>query len=68
MKPPSEVQHRVHLSPDMETARKVGHRRGQRVILVGESGRTWRDGIAFYRAENGVWLTAAVPAQYLRLA
>ncbi len=52
----------------METARKVGHRRGQRVILVGESGRTWRDGIAFYRAENGVWLTAAVPAQYLRLA
>jgi RNA:NAD 2'-phosphotransferase (TPT1/KptA family) len=26
----------------------------------------WRDGIAFYRAENGVWLTVAVPAQYLR--
>lgn len=56
----------VHLSPDLETARKVGQRRGQPVILVVESGRMWRDGIAFFRAENGVWLTNAVPAEYLR--
>ena len=56
----------VHLSPDLETARKVGQRRGQPVILVVESGRMARDGFAFYQAENGVWLTASVPAQYLR--
>ena len=56
----------VHLSPDVETARKVGQRRGQPVILVVESGRMWRDGRTFYQAENGVWLTEAVPAEYLR--
>lgn len=56
----------VHLSPDMETAHKVGQRRGQPVILVVESGRMWRDGHTFYQAENGVWLTEAVPTEYLR--
>ncbi|MCU0978617.1 MAG: RNA 2'-phosphotransferase [Pirellulaceae bacterium] len=56
----------VHLSPDVETARKVGQRRGQPVILVVESGRMWRDGHTFCQAENGVWLTEAVPTKYLR--
>ena len=57
----------VHLSPDVDTARKVGQRRGQPVILVVEAGRMWCDGHAFYRAENGVWLTECVPVEYLRL-
>ncbi|MBM4092838.1 MAG: RNA 2'-phosphotransferase [Planctomycetes bacterium] len=56
----------VHLSPDVETARKVGQRRGRPVILVVESGRMWQDGHAFYRAQNGVWLTDSVPAKYLQ--
>jgi putative RNA 2'-phosphotransferase len=56
----------VHLSPDVETARKVGKRRGRPVVLVVESGRMWQDGHTFYRAENGVWLTDAVPLEYLR--
>ena len=56
----------VHLSPDVETARKVGQRRGRPVILVVESGRMWQDGHTFYRAENGVWLTGSVPVEYLR--
>jgi putative RNA 2'-phosphotransferase len=56
----------VHLSPDVETARKVGQRRGGPVILTVEAGRMWQDGHTFYRAENGVWLTDAVPAEYLR--
>ena len=56
----------VHLSPDVETARKVGQRRGKPVILVVEAGRMWQDGHSFYQSENGVWLTDAVPAEYLR--
>jgi putative RNA 2'-phosphotransferase len=56
----------VHLSPDLETARRVGQRRGQPVILVVEAGRMWRDGHLFYRSENGVWLTEHVPPEYLR--
>ena len=57
----------VHLSPDLETARKVGQRRGRPVILVVESGRMWRDGHLFFRSENGVWLTEHVLAEYLRI-
>jgi putative RNA 2'-phosphotransferase len=56
----------VHLSPDVETARKVGQRRGRPVILIVEADRMWRDGYTFYRAENGVWLTDSVPVRYVR--
>jgi len=56
----------VHLSPDVETASKVGQRRGRPVILIVEADRMWRDGHTFYRAENGVWLTDSVPVTYLR--
>lgn len=56
----------VHLSPDVETARKVGQRRGRPVILVVESGQMWQDGHTFSQAKNGVWLTNAVPAEHLR--
>lgn len=44
----------VHLSPEMQTATKVGERRGQPIILVIEAGRMFRDGHKFYRSENGV--------------
>ena len=57
----------VHLSPDEETARRVGQRRGRPAILVVEAGRMHRDGHPFYLSENGVWLTDAVPPEYLRL-
>ncbi len=57
----------VHLSPDLETARRVGQRRGQPVILVVEAGRMWREGHLFYRSDNGVWLAEGVPTEYLRL-
>ena len=57
----------VHLSADIETARRVGSRRGKPVILRVEAGRLHRDGAAFFRSENGVWLTDAVPPSYLAL-
>lgn len=59
-----ERQH-VHLSPDAATARKVGARHGTPVVLEIHSARMHRDGAAFYRSENGVWLTAHVPASFI---
>lgn len=56
----------VHLSPDVETAVKVGRRRGRPVILQVSSGRMHEDGCTFYLSENGVWLTDAVPPEYIK--
>jgi putative RNA 2'-phosphotransferase len=58
-------RHHVHLSRDVETARKVGSRRGRPVILAVDAGRMRRDGHPFYLSANGVWLTDAVPPAYL---
>lgn len=55
----------VHLSADEETARRVGQRHGPPVVLTVAAGRMHRDGRAFFRSENGVWLTDAVPAEYI---
>ncbi len=55
----------VHLSGDMDTARKVGSRHGKPVIYVVKSGEMHRDGIVFYKSVNGVWLTRLVDAKYL---
>lgn len=55
----------VHLSKDMETATKVGSRRGAPVILTVSAREMHRDGWLFYLSDNGVWLTGAVPAQYI---
>lgn len=57
----------VHLSPDVETAVKVGGRRGKPVVLQVAAGRMHRDGCPFYLSANGVWLTEAVPPQYLKV-
>jgi putative RNA 2'-phosphotransferase len=58
-------RHHVHLSGDVETARIVGARRGAPVVLRVAAGEMAAAGHAFYRADNGVWLTQAVPARYL---
>ncbi|GAA2395837.1 RNA 2'-phosphotransferase [Dactylosporangium salmoneum] len=60
-------RHHVHLSPDTDTARRVGARRGGAiVILTVLAGQMCRDGHTFYRSDNGVWLTDEVPPPYLR--
>ncbi|MEU0069032.1 RNA 2'-phosphotransferase [Streptomyces sp. NPDC006332] len=59
-------RHDVHLSPDRETATRVGARRGRPVVLSVDAGAMHRDGLAFQVSANGVWLTKAVPPQYLR--
>jgi putative RNA 2'-phosphotransferase len=59
-------RHHVHLSPDVETARKVGQRHGEPVVLAIDAAAMSRDGCVFYRSANGVWLVDAVPPRYLR--
>jgi putative RNA 2'-phosphotransferase len=58
-------RHHVHLSKDVETARKVGSRRGKPVILKVDAGRMHSDGHKFLLSVNGVWLTDIVPPSYL---
>ena len=56
----------VHLSTTLDTARKVGARRGTPVIVVIDAAAMHRDGFAFFRSTSGIWLTDEVPPQYLR--
>lgn len=58
-------RHHVHLSKDVETARRVGSRRGKPVVLAVDAGRMHQDGHRFFLSANGVWLTEAVPPGYL---
>lgn len=57
--------HYVHLSADGDTAKKVGSRHGQAVVLVINTTQMHADGHVFYRAENGVWLTKSVAVGYI---
>jgi putative RNA 2'-phosphotransferase len=59
-------RHHVHLSADVETAQRVGARRpGALVIFTVDAAGMARDGHVFFRSDNGVWLTDAVPPAYL---
>ena len=55
----------VHLSSDVETAKKVGSRHGKPVIYQIDCRKMTEDGFRFYLSANKVWLTKAVPAEYL---
>nr|WP_299732173.1 RNA 2'-phosphotransferase [Devosia sp.] len=52
----------VHLSLSQETAIRVGGRHGTRVVLRVAAGRMHSDGLSFWKADNGVWLTIHVPS------
>ncbi|MFB9687785.1 RNA 2'-phosphotransferase [Amycolatopsis plumensis] len=58
-------RHAVHLSATMETARIVGARRGKPVILRVDAAAMAAEGHAFQVSANKVWLTSAVPPEYL---
>ncbi|MCC3156056.1 RNA 2'-phosphotransferase [Hymenobacter sp. 15J16-1T3B] len=59
-------RHHVHLSPDADTARRVGQRHGSPVVLTVLAGEMHRHGHQFFRSDNGVWLTESVPPQFLQ--
>ncbi|NXY94293.1 RNA 2'-phosphotransferase [Streptomyces sp. BR123] len=61
------ARHHVHLSPDRETATRVGARRGRPIVLSVDAGAMHAAGHVFRVSANGVWLVEAVPPQFLRL-
>jgi putative RNA 2'-phosphotransferase len=58
-------RHHVHLSRDVETAHRVGARRGTPVILRVAAVLMQNAGYTFFVSANGVWLTDRVPAEFL---
>jgi putative RNA 2'-phosphotransferase len=58
-------RHHVHLSTDMETARRVGMRHGKPVVFAVDAVSMQTDGYMFYCSDNGVWLVDSVPPKYL---
>lgn len=58
-------RHHVHHSKDVETACKVGSRRGKPVILQVDAGKMHGPGFKFFLSGNGGWLTDTVPAVFL---
>lgn len=61
-------RHHVHLSSDMETASRVGQRRGAPVILVVRASALAETGQPFFLTTNQVWLTERVPPTFLARA
>lgn len=56
----------VHLSSDIETAKKVAARRtGNALIFKIAARQMFDDGYKFFQSENGVWLVETVPPKYL---
>lgn len=58
-------RHHVHLSPDIETARIVGNRRGRCIIFAVRAADLAAEGHVFYRTGNDVWLVDEVPPAFL---
>jgi putative RNA 2'-phosphotransferase len=63
----SMSRQQVHLSTDVETARKVGARHGRPVVLTVDALAMSEQGHRFYCSDNGVWLVDQVPSQFLTL-
>jgi len=57
----------VHLSSDIDTALKVGSRKGRPVILTVRAQIMHNNGYKFFKSANGVWLVDSVPTQYMQI-
>ena len=58
----------VHLSAEIKTAKDVGARKGDKVVvLVIRAREAHADGIAFYHGNEMVWLADEVPAAYIEV-
>lgn len=62
-----QSRQQVHLSLDETTARRVGQRHGKPSILLVDARAMHGEGMRFYLADNGVWLTDHVPPRFLQL-
>lgn len=60
-------RHHVHLSKDIETAKKVGLRKGKELIVLEIDVRKMRaDRYKIYKSENDVYLTDIIPSEYIK--
>ena len=58
-------RHHVHLSTDLETARRVGARHGRPAVFRVDTAAMSQAGVTFYLSDNGVWLVDGVPPEFL---
>lgn len=58
-------RHHVHLSPDRQTAERVGARRGAAIVLTVRARELAATGQRFRLTANHVWLTDHVPPDYI---
>ncbi|MFZ1102001.1 MAG: RNA 2'-phosphotransferase [Hyphomicrobiaceae bacterium] len=56
----------VHLSANAVTAKSVARRHGHPVVLRVSAGQMWSAGFKFVRSASAVWLTNAVPAEFIQ--
>ena len=63
-----QQRHHVHLSQDRQTAKRVGARYGKPVVLIVLAAEMANSGFVFYKSDNDVWLTDAVPPQFIRFS
>lgn len=55
----------VHLSSNEKTARDVGKRHGDPVVLKIDAKGLYKNGHKFYLSNNGVWLASAFSSEYI---
>lgn len=60
-------RHHVHLSTEIETARRVGSRHGIPAIFIVDAAAMHSDNYRFYCSQNGVWLVDFVHQKYLQI-
>lgn len=55
----------VHLTTNLELAKRVGCRRGKPVIIKVNAASAYNHGVKFYRANDAFWLVDDLPPAYL---
>lgn len=55
----------VHLTTNLDLARRVGCRRGKPVVMYVDASAAFKSGVKFYKANNAFWLVDNMPASFL---
>ena len=63
----AQKRNHVHLTENVDTAKQVGSRYGEPVVLVIDADRMRQEGFTFYKSDNGVWLVDSVPVEYVQV-
>jgi putative RNA 2'-phosphotransferase len=61
------ARHHVHLSTDIETARRVGARHGKPLIFKVDAAAMQAENFEFFVSANGIWLVEQVPPRFLKV-